>query len=165
MGKCLYRNLPTKMRVLIQRVTSAKVYIGNKIVGEIGKGYLILLGVKEGDYEGDSDVLAEKTVNLRIMSDAEDRMNLSILDVNGEILVVSQFTLYADTGVGRRPSFIKAGKPERAKILYESFIKKLKDLGVRKVATGEFGAYMNISLVNDGPVTIMLESGGIKVVR
>lgn len=161
MGKCLYRNLPTKMRVLIQRVNSARVSIDNNIVGEIGKGYLILLGVKEGDCEGDSDVLAEKTVNLRIMSDPKDKMNLSILDVDGEILVVSQFTLYADTSGGRRPSFINAAKPERAKILYESFIKKLKDLGVRKVATGEFGAYMDISLVNNGPVTIMLDSDGI----
>ena len=147
------------MRALLQRVSSGKVSlpagrqgINTKVVGEIGKGYVILLGVKEGD------LLAEKVVNLRVMSDKENKMNLAIKDVEGEILVVSQFTLYADLSAGRRPSFVHAAKPEVAKKLYEYFIAKLKSLGIKNVQTGEFGAYMEVVIVNDGPVTIMMDS-------
>lgn len=146
------------MKALLQRVTKAKVTINGKVIGEIGKGYVILLGVKEGDNETQADFLAEKIVNLRVMSDENDKMNLSIKDVDGDILVVSQFTLYADTTAGRRPSFITAAKPDTAKKLYEYFIDKLKSLGVKSVQTGEFGAYMSVEIINDGPVTIMLDT-------
>lgn len=146
------------MRALIQRVTHGSVTLDGKIISEIKKGYVILLGVCEGDTEKESRLLAEKTVNLRVMSDADDKMNLSVIDVKGEILVVSQFTLYADCSEGRRPSFIKAAKPELAKSLYELYVSQLKHLGIAKVVTGEFGAYMKVELVNDGPVTIMLDT-------
>lgn len=146
------------MRVLIQRVQKASVTIDGKVVGAISKGYLILFGAKEGDSQNQVKLLAEKTVNLRIMADENQKMNKSIMDVAGEILVVSQFTLYADVKGGRRPSFIKAAKPEVANTLYISFVDKLKSLGVKKVATGEFGAYMEVELINDGPVTIILDS-------
>ncbi len=145
------------MRALIQRVTRGKVLIKNQIKGEIGLGYVVLLGIKEGDSEKGADLLAEKLVNLRVMSDENDKMNKSILGVSGEILVVSQFTLYADANSGRRPSFLSAAKPNIANKLYEYFVGKLKTLGVKSVQTGEFGAYMSVELVNDGPVTIMLE--------
>jgi len=128
------------------------------MIGEIEKGYVILLGVREGDSEREAEVLAEKTVNLRIMSDVNDKMNLSVEDKEGGILVVSQFTLYADCKGGRRPSFIKAAKPELAKNLYLHFVAQLRKLGVKNVQTGEFGAYMLLEIVNDGPVTIMLDS-------
>ena len=146
------------MRALIQRVLSGKVTINQKMIGEIEKGYVILLGVREGDSEKEAMVLAEKTVNLRIMSDVNDKMNLSVEDKEGGILVVSQFTLYADCKGGRRPSFIKAAKPELAKNLYLHFVAQLRKLGVKNVQTGEFGAYMLLEIVNDGPVTIMLDS-------
>lgn len=146
------------MRVLIQRVSSGRVSIKNKVVGEIDKGYVILFGAKEGDSEKEADLLAEKIVNLRVMSDEHDKMNKSILDAGGEILVVSQFTLYADTKGGRRPSFINAANPDLAKRLYDYFIAKLKSLGIKNVQTGEFGAYMSVEILNDGPVTIMLDS-------
>ena len=146
------------MRALIQRVTSGKVTVKNKVLREIGLVFVILLGVKEGDGEKEVEVLAEKTVNLRVMSDENDKMNKSILDVNGAILVVSQFTLYADTSAGRRPSFINAAKPDVAKELYQYFVDKLKQSGVKNVQTGEFGAYMSVEIVNDGPVTILLDT-------
>lgn len=146
------------MRALIQRVISGKVTIDKKVAGQIGKGYVILLGVKEGDGEKKAEILVEKTVNLRVMSDRAGKMNLSIKDVNGEVLVVSQFTLYADTRGGRRPSFIQAAKPEVANKLYLYFVEQLKKLGVKKVQTGEFGAYMTVEIINDGPVTIMLDT-------
>lgn len=149
------------MRALIQRVSSGKVSIEGKIVGEISKGYVILLGVKEGDSGKETDFLAEKIVNLRVMSDSENKMNLSIKEIDGEILVVSQFTLYADTTSGRRPSFITAAKQETANKLYLYFIDKLKKLGVKNVQTGEFGAYMTVEIINDGPVTIMMETDEI----
>lgn len=149
------------MKILLQRVTTAKVTINGKVVGEIGKGYVILLGVKEGDSEKEADFLAEKIINLRVMSDENDKMNLSIKDVGGEILVVSQFTLYADVTAGRRPSFIGAAKPDIANELYEHFVDKLKKLGVKNVQTGEFGAYMSVEIVNDGPVTIMLDTSDL----
>ena len=145
------------MRVLIQRVNRGKVTIKGKVVGEIGKGMVILLGVREGDTEKEADFLAEKVANLRILADSEGKMNLSINDVGGEILVVSQFTLYGDASGGRRPSFIQAANPDLAKRLYERFIEKLKDYGI-KVATGRFGEYMEVELINDGPVTILLET-------
>lgn len=150
------------MRALIQRVASGKVTINNKLKSVIGKGYVILLGVKEGDSEKEADLLAEKLVNLRVMSDENDKMNKSIIDVGGDILVVSQFTLYADTTTGRRPSFLSAAKPDVAERLYDHFVHQLKELGVKSVQTGQFGAYMSVKLVNDGPVTIMLDTGEIK---
>lgn len=146
------------MKALIQRVTSGKVTINNKFISEIGKGYVVLLGVKEGDSEKEADLLAEKLVNLRVMSDENDKMNKSVLDVHGEILVVSQFTLYADTNSGRRPSFLTAAKPDHARKLYEYCIDKLKTMDVKSVQTGEFGAYMIVEIVNDGPVTILLNT-------
>jgi D-tyrosyl-tRNA(Tyr) deacylase len=145
------------MRALVQRVKRARVSIGQEVVAEIDHGLLVFLGIKEGDQERDARLLAEKIANLRIMADENDKMNLSILDIKGEILVISQFTLYADTSYGRRPSFIKAAKPEVALSLYEKFVKKLKEQGI-SVKTGKFGEYMEVELVNDGPVTIMIES-------
>lgn len=157
-------NIGEIMRALIQRVKSARVSVGGKKISEIGPGLLIFLGVKEGDAEKDSQILAEKIANLRIMPDSQDKMNLSILDIlrqssgrSSEILVVSQFTLYADTNFGRRPSFIRAAKPEVAKDLYEKFVDKLKSFGI-PVQIGKFGEYMEVELINDGPVTIMVET-------
>ena len=146
------------MRVVIQRVSGGKVSINGAVKSQIGQGFVILLGVKEGDSEKEVQFLAEKIVNLRVMADESGKMNRSILEVNGEILAVSQFTLYADTSAGRRPSFIQAAKPEVSKPLYELFVSKLKRLGVKKVLTGEFGAYMQVEINNDGPVTIILEA-------
>lgn len=145
------------MRALIQRVKNVKVIVSDVKISEIGSGLLIFLGIKEGNSEKDSEFLAEKIANLRIMADSANKMNLSIQDVKGEILVVSQFTLYGDTSYGRRPSFAKAAKPDLAKKLYELFIQKLKDFKI-PVKTGRFGEYMQVELVNDGPVTIMIES-------
>jgi D-tyrosyl-tRNA(Tyr) deacylase len=146
------------MKVLVQRVIRGKVTIEGKIVGQIDKGYVLFFGAKEEDSEKEADVLAEKLVNLRIMSDETNKMNRSILDVNGEVLVVSQFTLYADTSGGRRPSFTHAAKADLANSLYLYFIERLKKLGIKNVQTGQFGAYMTVEIVNDGPVTIMLET-------
>ncbi len=146
------------MRALIQRVVCGKVTIDKKIVGQINKGYVVFLGVKEGDSEKEAKLLAEKTVNLRIMADRENKMNLSIMDVTGDVLVISQFTLYADLKGGRRPSFIKAARPDLAEKLYFDYIKELKRLGVKKVECGEFGAYMIVEIINDGPVTVMLDN-------
>lgn len=150
------------MRALIQRVNNGAVIIDNKEICRIEKGYVVLLGVKEGDSEKKVKLLAEKTVNLRIMSDENKKMNRSILDVSGSIIVVSQFTLYADLSGGRRPSFTKAAKPEIAKQLYEMYINELGRLGVSDVKSGEFGAYMEVYIQNDGPVTIMLDSDEFK---
>ena len=150
------------MKGLIQRVTNGKVSINGKVISQIGTGYVILLGVSEKDTEKEADLLAEKTVNLRIMSDEQDKMNRSILDIGGEILVVSQFTLLSDTTGGRRPSFIKAAKRDLANKLYLYFVDKLKNLGVTNVQTGEFGAYMSVEIINDGPVTILLDTQELK---
>ena len=150
------------MKGLIQRVTNGKVSINGKVISQIGTGYIILLGVSEKDTEKEADLLAEKTVNLRIMSDEQDKMNRSILDIGGEILVVSQFTLLSDTTGGRRPSFIKAAKRDLANKLYLYFVDKLKNLGVTNVQTGEFGAYMSVEIINDGPVTILLDTQELK---
>ncbi len=145
------------MRCVLQRVSRAQVSVDGEIVGEIGKGILVLLGISHEDTEKEAIYLLEKTLNLRIFEDAEDKMNLSLLDIEGELLVVSQFTLYGDTRKGRRPSFIEAAKPEKAEQLYSFFVLEAKKQ-IKKVATGRFQAMMDVELVNDGPVTILLDS-------
>ena len=144
------------MKLVIQRVTQALVSVENITVGEINKGYLIFLGVEKEDSEKTVKEYVEKVVNIRIVSDENNKMNKSIIESNGEILVVSQFTLLANTGKGRRPSFTKAGDPKLAKQFYQLFIKELKNRGVAKVESGKFGAYMEVSLTNDGPVTFVI---------
>ena len=145
------------MRAVVQRVKSANVKINNKICGQINNGYMVLLGITHDDSSADVDYIADKLINLRIFNDEQDKMNLSLLDVNGEILLVSQFTLYGDARKGRRPSFIEAARPETAIPLYKETISKLKSLNI-PVQTGEFGADMAVELINDGPVTILLDS-------
>ena len=145
------------MKALIQRVKSAQVRVDSEIIGEIGVGWLVLLGVARGDSGAETMKLVDKITGLRLFPDAEGRFNLSVLDVSGSILVVSQFTLYADCSRGRRPSFTDAAEPEKANQLYEQFIGELRMKNL-PVATGRFGADMEISLVNDGPVTILLDS-------
>ncbi len=145
------------MRAVIQRVESASVEVDEKVVGEIGKGLLIFLGITHEDSNNDIDYLVDKISNLRIFEDEDQKMNLSLLDIEGEVLLVSQFTLYADCRKGRRPSYDKAAKPECAEKIYEEFIEKLK-AKVTKVKTGIFGANMKVNLVNSGPVTILLDS-------
>lgn len=144
------------MKLVIQRVSSASVSTGGEVVGEISKGLFVLVGVGQEDSVEKADLLAEKLLKMRIMSDKEDKMNLSIVDVSGEILVVSQFTLYADTSGGNRPSFVKAANPDLAKEVYEKFVENLKASGL-KVETGIFGSYMHIESNLDGPVTILQE--------
>jgi D-tyrosyl-tRNA(Tyr) deacylase len=145
------------MRVVLQRVSEARVTVGGRIVGEIGIGHLLLVGFTEGDSADDSEWMAEKVVGLRVFGDADGKMNRDLQDVGGSLLVVSQFTLYGDTGKGRRPSFVHAAPPETAIPLYERFVELLETRLPGRVATGEFGAMMEISLVNDGPVTLVLE--------
>ena len=147
------------MRAVIQRVRRANVSVDDKAVGEIGAGWLVLLGVGPTDTTKRADWLADKVVNLRAFDDADGKMNLSVQDVGGSVLVVSQFTLYGDCQKGRRPSFIGAAPPVVAEPLYEAFVTALKMLGV-PVATGRFAADMQIELVNDGPVTFVIESPG-----
>ncbi len=146
------------MRVLLQRVKQARVTVDSKIIGEIGAGLLLLIGIGHEDKESCVQKMADKVVNLRIFEDEHGKMNLSALDIGANILVVSQFTLYADTKSGRRPGFSLAAKPEHAEPLIQHWVSTLQQLGITKVATGEFGAYMQVELTNDGPVTIMLES-------
>ena len=146
------------MKAVIQRVSRAKVTVDGSITGEIDKGYLILLGVVNGDTEKEMKLMAQKVANLRIFTDENDKMNLSLLDIDGEALVVSQFTLCADVSHGRRPSFINSAPPAEAKRLYEMFVEELKSIGVRKVATGKFGAHMDVELLNQGPVTILFNT-------
>ena len=145
------------MKAVIQRVKSASVSVDDKIIGEIATGFLILLGVEQGDAQVDLNYLVKKTIGLRIFKDDDKNMNLSIKDVGGEALVVSQFTLCADTSRGRRPSFIKAANPEEADSIYQQFCEQLT-MNNLSVQTGKFGAMMDVSLVNDGPVTIILDS-------
>lgn len=144
--------------MVVQRVTKGQVRVNGKIVGEIKKGLFVLVGVKNDDRPEDAEALAEKLSKLRVMADAKGKMNLSVLDTGSSILVVSQFTLYADTSGGNRPSFIQAAEPELAKKIYEHFVSKLRQKGI-KVATGSFGDYMEIEAVLDGPVTIVYTKG------
>lgn len=145
------------MRVVLQRVTQARVRIAGEVVGAIGPGLLVLLGVAQEDTAAQVGWLADKVCELRIFNDADGKMNRSLLEVGGEALIVSQFTLYGDCSKGRRPSFIAAAPPERAIPLYEAFVEAVKARGVR-VATGRFGAMMEVELVNAGPVTLILDS-------
>lgn len=145
------------MRAVLQRVSEAAVTVAGEIVGEIGPGLLVLVGVEEGDEEGDARALAEKTAGLRIFEDEGGKMNLSVADVGGSVLAVSQFTLLADCRQGRRPGFSRAAPPEAAKALYERFVALLRERGL-PVATGVFQAEMKVRLVNDGPVTLLLDS-------
>ena len=146
------------MKTVIQRVSSASVTIDSKIVAEIHKGLLVLIGIEDADNQDDIVWLSQKIANLRIFGDDKDVMNLSVKDVDGEVIVVSQFTLHASTKKGNRPSYIKASKPEIAIPLYEQFIQQLeRELG-KKVQTGIFGADMKVALLNDGPVTIVIDS-------
>lgn len=145
------------MRVVVQRSKEASVTVDGKIVGHINKGFVLLVGVTHDDQEADAAFLAEKIANLRIFEDEEGKMNLSILDKGGEILSVSQFTLYGDCRKGRRPNFIGAAKPEHAITIYDALNNFLREKGL-KVETGEFGAMMDVQLTNDGPVTLIIES-------
>ena len=144
------------MKLVIQRVNSASVEVEEKIVGNINKGFLVLLGVTHTDDKEIADFLVKKLCNLRVFKDENDKMNLSLKDINGELLIVSQFTLYADCSHGNRPAFVNAAKPEMANELYEYFCKKCEENGFN-VQKGIFGARMSVSLINDGPVTIILE--------
>jgi len=145
------------LKALLQRVTSAAVTVDGNVTGQIGQGFLILLGVAGDDSEKDADYLAGKVVNLRVFSDDNSKFNLSALQIQAGLLVISQFTLMADARKGRRPSFTMAAPPEMAETLYNYFIRRISETGL-KVQTGIFGAHMLVSLVNDGPVTIMLDS-------
>jgi D-tyrosyl-tRNA(Tyr) deacylase len=144
------------MRLLLQRVSRAEVRVGERVTGRVARGYLLLVGFTHEDKEEQLTWMAEKVVGLRLFADAEDKMNLSLVDVGGGLLVVSQFTLYGDAAKGRRPSFIGAARPEVAIPLYERFLALLRERGV-PVESGEFGAMMDVELVNDGPVTLWLE--------
>ena len=146
------------MKTVIQRVTSASVTIDNKIVSEIKTGLLILVGIENEDSQDDIDWLTKKIVNLRIFNDENDIMNKSLIDTNGDAIVVSQFTLHASTKKGNRPSYIKAAKPEIAIPMYQKFVATLEQHLNKKVGTGVFGADMKVSLLNDGPVTILIDS-------
>jgi len=145
------------MRAVVQRVSESSVTVDGEVVGSIGPGLMVLLGVTHEDTEKEADYLADKIINLRIFSDDAGKMNRSLLDTEGEMLVVSQFTLYGDCRKGRRPSFIQAAGPDKGNALYEYFVKKVRDNGVA-TATGRFGAMMDVSLINDGPVTLIVES-------
>ena len=146
------------MRLVVQRVKHASVKVDGEIKGEIGQGFLVLLGVKKGDTEKDLEYCAKKLVGLRIFEDEDEKMNLSVSDVNGDFLIISQFTLYGDTKKGYRPSFIMAEEPEKANQMYEMFLEKVRKDSGRKVEKGVFGADMKVELLNDGPVTIIIES-------
>ncbi|MBS7298012.1 MAG: D-tyrosyl-tRNA(Tyr) deacylase [Eubacteriales bacterium] len=150
------------MRIVIQRVSHASVTVDNEIVGKIGEGILILLGVADGDTEEDIKYLADKALGLRIFRDANDKMNLSVADIGGEVLVVSQFTLYGDCKKGKRPSFDKAGKPDFAEEMYEKFLDYVKKT-FGKVEHGIFGADMKVDLLNNGPVTLIIDSKPKKI--
>ena len=146
------------MRALIQRVSSASVQIDNKVFSKIGNGLLVLLGVEDEDSDSDIDWLSSKISQMRIFDDKNDNMNLSVNDINGEVLVVSQFTLHSSTKKGNRPSYIRASKPDHAVPMYEAFILQMKDKIINGVSSGQFGACMQVDLINDGPVTIWIDS-------
>ena len=150
------------MKVILQRVSRASVTVDNAVVGAIGQGFLVLLGVAQGDDEKEAEVLANKVAGLRVFTDDNDKMNLSLADIGGEVLVISNFTLCADCSHGRRPSFINAARPETAEPLYRFFCQRLPQNGVKKVEQGIFGADMQVSLINDGPVTIEINSKDLK---
>ena len=145
------------MRIVVQRVKNAKVEVEGKVVGKIDKGFLVLLGVTHNDTEEQADYVAKKLCGLRVFTDENDKMNLSLKDVGGELLIVSQFTLYADCSQGNRPSFINAAKPDQAEKLYEYFCNQCNQKYNIKVEKGIFGADMKVTLLNDGPVTIIIE--------
>lgn len=145
------------MKTVIQRVSEASVKVDGEIIGEIEKGFMLLLGIDENDEKSDADWLVQKILNLRVFGDENDKLNLCIQDISGEILCISQFTLIADYKKGNRPSFIKAAKPEKAILLFEYFKSEISKSGL-KTASGIFGADMKISLINDGPVTIVMDS-------
>lgn len=144
------------MKLVIQRVKRANVKVDGEIVGKINDGLMVLLGVTHSDTKENADYLVKKLVNLRIFRDENDKMNLSVKDINGKLLIISQFTLYADTSSGNRPSFTEAGKPDYANELYEYFKNKCMETGI-EVESGKFGAHMEVELINDGPVTIVME--------
>jgi D-tyrosyl-tRNA(Tyr) deacylase len=146
------------MRVVLQRVSEAAVKISGETVGEIQQGFLVLLGIETEDDTSDADYLIQKITQMRVFADADGKMNLNVHDVQGGLLVVSQFTLHASTKKGNRPSFIRAARPEQAIPLYDYFLSHLNSSFSGKIATGKFGADMKVSLVNDGPVTIMMDS-------
>lgn len=147
------------MRALIQRTTNSKVEIDEQVVGQIGSGLCVFIGVESEDDKNDLDWVLKKIINMRIFSDADGKMNLSLLDISGALLIISQFTLHASTKKGNRPSFIQAAPPKQAESLYDQFVDEAKlVLGSNRVANGEFGADMKVSILNDGPVTIWLDS-------
>jgi D-aminoacyl-tRNA deacylase len=146
------------MRAVIQRVTHASLVIEGELYSEISKGFLVLLGIEDNDTMDDIKWLAAKIIGLRIMDDGEGKMNLALADVEGEMMIVSQFTLFASTKKGNRPSFLQSAKPDKAIPLYESFLAEVRQSFPNKVATGSFGADMKITLLNDGPVTIIIDS-------
>ena len=145
------------MRAVVQRVKESRVIVEGRLVGEINKGFNVLLGISKDDTIEDLKYIKDKIINLRVFEDENDKMNLSLLDIKGDILAISQFTLYGDCRKGRRPNFMNAMCGDEAKALYEEFVKMLKESGL-KVETGEFGAHMNVEIENDGPVTILLDS-------
>ncbi len=145
------------MKLVVQRVKNSNVVVEGKVIGEIGQGFMVLIGVAPTDTKEIADFLVQKLIRLRVFEDENQKMNLSIQDINGELLLISQFTLYADCNHGNRPSFIGAAGPDMANELYEYFVEQCKKQNIKKVATGEFGADMQVSLQNDGPVTIILE--------
>ena len=146
------------MRVVIQRCSRAEVRIDGEVVGQIGRGFMLLVGVTDGDTEREADMLAKKTAQMRVFEDAEGKMNLSLNDIGGSVLSISQFTLYADCRKGNRPSFIRAARPETAEPLYNYFNRVLREQYGLQVETGRFGADMKVDFINDGPVTILLDS-------
>ena len=145
------------MRCVVQKVTRASVHVEGELVGAIENGYMVLVGAEEGDTDQDVIYCADKIAGLRVFEDADDKMNLSLQDVNGQVLLVSQFTLLGDARHGRRPSFIRAARPEQAEPLFEQLCRRIADKGIH-VETGRFRTHMEVSLVNDGPVTILLDS-------
>ena len=150
------------MKAIIQRVSRASVTVDEAVLGKISQGFLVLLGVEQGDDEKEAEVLADKISGLRVFTDQNDKMNLSLADIGGGVLVISNFTLCADCSHGRRPSFIAAARPETAEPLYEFFCRRLINNGVKTVEKGIFGADMQVSLINDGPVTIDINSKDLK---